>query len=159
MAIILACILFGALAIQFFAHETPCPLCLMQRFGMLGVAVGALMNIKFGPRKAHYGISLFSSVFGGFVALRQIALHVCPEFPTFGVPFWGLSLYTWSFITFASTVIYIALLLMIFDRKERHDSLPINGFGYLAFGFVFLASFINIFTTFWQCGLSACADA
>lgn len=160
MAFIIAAILWGALGIQFFKHEQPCPLCLLQRLGMLGVAAGALMNAKFNPSKLHYGLSLLSAVFGGFVALRQISLHICPGFPVFGKPFLGLSLYTWSFIIFSSSVAFIALLLMIFDHKEReaHEVPALNWIGKIAFLFVFLVALTNIFTTLWQCGLGVCAD-
>lgn len=157
MAIIIACVIFGALGIQFFMHETPCSLCLMQRLGMIGVAIGALLNVRFGPRKSHYGLSMLSAVFGGFVALRQIALHVCPSFPTFGVPFWGLSLYTWSFIVFASSIAYIALLLLFFDRHHNLvTEQSSHWWGRLAFFLVFAVAFINIFSTFYQCGIGAC---
>ncbi len=158
-ALILAAILWGALAIQFFKHEEPCPLCLLQRLGMLGMASGALMNVRFGPRKSHYGLSLFSAVFGGFVALRQMFLHVCPQFPKFGVPFWGLSLYTWSFITFAASIFYIGLLLLFFDhQKEEMETPRSDPFGLFAFIVLFLVALTNIFSTLWLCGLSACDE-
>ena len=157
MALLISCVLWGAYGIQFFLHEEPCVLCLLQRLGMLGVAFGALLNIKFGIRRSHYGLSLISAVFGGFVALRQIALHVCPTFSKFGKPFWGLSLYTWSFIVFSSSVLYIALLLLIFDRKKEDlKKTPMNVWGQLAFASVFLVAFSNIFTTLRQCGLGYC---
>ena len=157
MALIIAGVLWGALCIQFFKHEEPCPLCLLQRLGMLGVAIGALMNVKFGTRQMHYGLSLISAIFGGFVALRHISLHICPGFPTFGHPFWGLSLYTWSFFVFVSSVAYIALLFLIFDHREEkvHPS-RVTWFGHFSFILVFLVALTNIFTTLWQCGLSVC---
>lgn len=157
LAIILAVVLGGALGIQFFKHETPCALCMLQRLGMLGVAAGALMNVKFGPRKIHYGLCLFAAIFGGFVALRQISLHVCPQFPTFGVPFWGLSLYTWSFIVYACSILYVGLLLMIFDRIElsAQHIIP-NWWGQLAFALVFLVAVFNIFSAVWICKLGTC---
>ena len=117
-ALIIACVLFGGFGIQFFEHEEPCPLCLLQRIGMIGVASGALMNCRFGPNKAHYGLSLLAAFYGGFIALRQIALHVCPDFRTFGEPFWGLSLYTWSFLLFSCSVLYSGLLLLIFNQTN-----------------------------------------
>ena len=160
LALLLAVILWGAFGIQFFKHEQPCPLCLLQRLGMLGVAAGALMNVKFKPHKFYYGLSLLSAAFGGFVALRHIFLHICPGFPTFGHPFWGLSLYTWSFIIFACTIVYIALLLIFFDSKEPPNLKEgrLNWWGQLAFVLTFLVALTNIFMTLHQCGLSVCAD-
>lgn len=159
MVVIISSVLFGALGIQFFLKEEPCPLCLLQRLGMMGVAISALMNVRFGIRKRHYGIALFSCVFGGFVALRHIALHACPGFPTFGKPFWGLSLYTWSFILFSSSVFYIGALLSIFDKQVESDTLKkMNWFGTLAFIALLIAILMNVGTTFLQCGLGVCQD-
>ncbi len=156
-AIIIACVLFGALSIQYFYDEEPCVLCLMQRLGMLGVAAGALMNCRFGPRRAHYGFSLLSAIYGGFVALRQIALHICPQFPTFGIPFWGLSLYMWSFIIFSCSVAFAALLLICFDSVKREVNFRMNWWSQLAFALIFLAAFANIFSTLQLCGLGPCS--
>lgn len=115
------------------------------------------MNIRFGIQKAFYGLMLLSAVFGGFVALRQISLHICPTFVKFGIPFWGLSLYTWSFIIFAASVAFIALLLLIFNKTERGME-PLNWWGGLAFIFIFLLVIANVITTLWQCGLGPCPD-
>jgi disulfide bond formation protein DsbB len=159
MVLIISGVLLGALAIQFFLHEQPCPLCLLQRLGMIGVATGALMNVKFGIRKRHYGVALFACVFGGFIALRQIALHACPGFPTFGKPFWGLSLYTWSFLIFSCSVFYMGMLLCIFD-KQVESGIPkkMDLIGKLAFYLLFAAVSINVITTLIQCGFSVCED-
>lgn len=156
-AIIIAGVLLGAFTIQYFKQEEPCPLCLLQRLGMMGVAAGALMNCKFGPRKMHYGLSLISVIFGGFVALRQICLHICPGFPTFGIPLWGLSLYTWSFLVFACSVAYIGLLLLIFDHSDKEEGKEtINWWSHLAFALTLLVSLGNVIYTFYECGLTAC---
>lgn len=159
IVIILSGVLLGAFGIQFFKHEEPCPLCLLQRLGMIGVGVGASMNVRFGIQMSHYGIMLLSSIFGGTVALRQIALHVCPTFPLFGVPFWGLSLYTWSFLVFASTVLAVSLLLFLYDfKKESQDKAPLNELGSFAIWLLFLIALGNVAATYFQCGLGPCED-
>ena len=81
---------------QLITHEDPCPLCLLERLGMIGIGVGALMNLRFGLRVEHLGLSLLAAFAGRLVSLRQIALHVCPEFPTFGSPVLGFDLYVWA---------------------------------------------------------------
>ena len=40
----------GAYWYQFSKQELPCTLCLLQRVAMIGVAFGAAMNVKLGPR-------------------------------------------------------------------------------------------------------------
>lgn len=159
IVIILSGILLGAFSVQIFMHEKPCPLCLLQRLGMLGVAVGALLNIWFGVKTGHYGIMLLSSLYGGTVALRQISLHVCPGFPEFGIPVLGLSLYTWSFIIFACVTLAVALLLFLYDPKESLESPPpVNVWSKTAFGLIFFVALANIVTTLFQCGIGPCAD-
>jgi len=156
--VVISAVLLSSLGFQLFKFEEPCPLCLIQRCGMIALATGALLNIKFGIRKSHYALSLLSAFMGGFVALRQIALHVCPGFPRFGIPFLGLSLYTWSFILFTSSVVYISLLLLIFDRREKAsaDRQRLNWWCRFAFTFIFFVSFSMIVTTFVECGWGPC---
>ena len=90
---LLLCFIF-----QIVLHELPCPLCLLQRLGFLCVALGFMMNLRFGLRPSHYAISILSALFTGFVALRQIALHVVPGSGSYGAAFLGMHLYTWSFV-------------------------------------------------------------
>jgi len=155
--VIISCVLLGSLSLQLFKQEEPCPLCLIQRCGMIALAIGALLNVRFGSRKGHYALSLLSAFMGGFVALRQISLHVCPGFPKFGIPFWGLSLYTWSFILFASSVAYISLLLLIFDRGEQNqEPRRLNWWCRFSFILIFLVALTTTITTFMECGWGPC---
>ncbi len=160
MIVVLGGVLLSAYGVQFIFHEQPCPLCLLQRLGMLGVACGALLNVWFGVRMAHYGLCLLSAIFGGFVALRQISLHVCPGFaPPFGIPVLGLSLYTWSFFVFVCVVFGVAVLLFLYDPKDSQAEIaPPNGFGRFACGLIFCIALANIVTTFLHCGLGICPD-
>lgn len=159
MVIVLSGILLGAFGVQFFMHEEPCPLCMLQRIGMIGVATGGLLNIFFGVRMSHYGLCLFSALTGGFVALRQISLHVCPGFSEFGVPVLGLSLYTWSFFVFVCIVLAVAFLLFLYDPAESQAEPPPQNFlTKMAFGLIFLIALTNIITTYMQCGFGPCVD-
>lgn len=75
--------LLGAYGVQFILRELPCPLCLLQRAGMLGVAVGGLLNVKFGIRPSHYGIALISAMLDG-----QFDAEIVPPL---GYPLHGLA--------------------------------------------------------------------
>ncbi len=158
MVLILAGVLLSAFSVQIFLHEQPCPLCMLQRLGMLGVATGALMNMKFGVSTSHYGLSLLSALMGGFVALRHIFLHVCPQFPAYGTPVFGLSLYTWSFIVFVCVVTYIALLMIIFNKREKSHGKGqmMNGWCRFASCMILLVALANVATTFAQCKWGPC---
>ena len=47
-------VLAGSLHLQFGIGEQPCPLCLVQRSAMIGLAIGPLMNLLWGMKPAHY---------------------------------------------------------------------------------------------------------
>lgn len=151
-------ILLSAFGVQIFEGERPCPLCLLQRLGMLGVAASLALNLRFGIRPFNYGLGLLSCIFGGFVALRQVSLHVCPQFPKFGIPVLGMSLYTWSFTVFVCSVFAIALLLMFYNRNDEEKSQPLSNLDKFAIGFLILITVANVITTFLQCGLGVCED-
>ncbi len=158
LILILSGVLLSAFGVQFIYHEQPCPLCLLQRLGMIAVSCAAAFNLVFGLRMSHYGFMLLSALFGGFVALRQISLHVCPGFSSFGLPVLGLSLYTWSFIVFVCVIAYTALLLFIYDFKEEskepHGSL--DGWNKFSCLLILFIAGLNCITTLWQCGLGPC---
>lgn len=153
--VIFSCVLLGALCIQYFHHETPCVLCFLQRMAMTGASAALLLNVYGTPTKRAYGLAILFAIFGGFVALRQIALHACPSFDTFGVPFLGLSLYTWSFIVFACSVTYNSVLLVLFGDNKIKDT-PINALGMTAFGLILLATAWNIIAAVHVCGWISC---
>lgn len=157
--IIITGVLISAFGVQIFMHEEPCPLCFLQRLGMVSVASSLLLNLWFGIRPSHYGLALISSIVGGTIALRQIALHACPGTPTFGIPVLGLSLYTWSFLVFTCCILAVALLLFLYNPK-RSEETP-SQFNYLeiaACALLLFAAAANILSAFLDCGLGACAE-
>lgn len=144
LVFILSAILLGAFGVQFIKKEEPCILCMLQRLAMIGVASGALMNAKFGSRKAHYGISLLFTVMGSIIALRQISLHICPGFPIFGTPILGLSLYTWSFLIFLSSITYLALIFLLCDKRDESKEKESAVLTKSAFILILIISFANM---------------
>ena len=153
-------ILLIALAIQIFLKELPCPLCLLQRIGFIGIAYGLLLNFRFGFRPSHYAIALLSGIFTSLVALRQIILHVVPGTGAYGSSFLGLHLYTWSFIISILIVIGTILLLAI-DRQyfvHRQMTLAKKRMMHILFGMIILIVFSNIITVAMECGLGACPE-
>lgn len=159
VVLIITGVLFSAYCVEFFWHEVPCPLCMLQRLGMIGAATGFLLNVRFGIKMSHYGLVLLSSVVGGTVALRQISLHVCPGMPTFGFPVLGLSLYTWSFLVFVCCVLAVAGLLFLYDSDEDYQEYNTSDtLGKIAFGVLLAITAANVITTYYHCGLSVCHE-
>jgi disulfide bond formation protein DsbB len=58
-------VLAGSLHLQFGIGEQPCPLCLVQRSAMVGLAIGPLMNLLWGMKPAHYALSILAAMVGG----------------------------------------------------------------------------------------------
>ena len=48
-----ALVLAAAFAAQLVLHELPCPLCLLQRILFAMLAIGPILNVRFGPRPSH----------------------------------------------------------------------------------------------------------
>ena len=154
-------ILLGAYYIQFVKGEFPCPLCLLQRLAMLGVALGAMMNLRYGMHPTHYGISILSAVFGACVSLRQILLHIIPGSGGYGSPVFGMHLYSWAFIVFMASIALIGLMMFSETQYEEYqdkDTDTISGFAKFAFFLVVLITLANVVTTFLECGLLQCPD-
>ena len=112
----IALVLTAAFAAQLWLGELPCPLCLLQRFAFALLAIGPILNVRFGPRPSHYALSLLAAAVGATVAMRQILLHVMPGDPGFGSALLGYHYYTWAFIGFAVAIVLIAAMLL-FDRQ------------------------------------------
>lgn len=156
--IIVYCLIIStAFSLQIFMNEEPCPLCYLQRVAMLLICSAASMNLIVGIRISHYALAIIGILLGGTVALRQILLHICPGFPVFGTPFWGLSLYTWSFLTFVGSLILIAILLT-FYRKEQGEKEKLNKFQIFACVWFILIILANILSVSLQCGLGICEE-
>jgi disulfide bond formation protein DsbB len=89
---------------------------------MLGVAFGAMLNLRYGIRPSHYGVSLISAVFGACVSTRQILLHIVPGTGTsgYGSAVLGLHLYTWAFIVFAVVILLIGIVMFFEGQFEKN---------------------------------------
>ena len=96
LCILIVCsILIGALYFQFGLHEDPCPLCLLQRMGMMGVIFGLSLNVYFGFNAKHFAIVIISALVGVVFSGRQVLLHIAPLAGDtgYGTPFFGMHLY------------------------------------------------------------------
>lgn len=126
MVFILSGVLIGAYAIQHFLSIPPCAMCMMQRWAMIGIAIGAMLNLQFGIKPLHYGFSQLSALLGGTVSITQIILSLTPENTDFQGPVFGLAIYVWAFIVFAAAVFAISWLLFLYSpydkEKRRHLS-------------------------------------
>ncbi len=159
----LSCLLIIAFILQLALHELPCPLCLLQRVGILGIAFGFLLNVQFKIHPGHYTLSLLAALLTAVISVRQIFLHLLPGDPGYGLPFLGLHLYTWVFLFCFAVIIYIAIILSIAPQYANLENEAVKGKSFsflkqLAFVVVFLMAVLNIISTYLECGLKPCPD-
>lgn len=91
LALFVCCVLllgFG-LYLQHAVGLTPCPMCIMQRYAFVVVAVIALVGGIHAPKitgqRIYLGLIALTALFGGGVALRQTMLQLNPpEIPECG---------------------------------------------------------------------------
>lgn len=159
-AIGIALVLLLAFLLQFMLNELPCPLCILQRIGLFGVAFGFLLNIRFQPRPAHYTLSLLAAVLTAFMAMRQILLHITPGSGSYGDALLGLHLYTWMFILCVAAILYISIILSVVPQYlvKAHPTKAMHYLSHIAFALVIILALSNAFSTFMECGLHACPD-
>jgi disulfide bond formation protein DsbB len=156
-------VLAGSLHLQFGVGEQPCPLCLVQRSGMIGLAVGPMMNLLWGMRARHYALSILAASVGAAGSVRQIFLHIADAAdPGYGPDFFGLHLYTWAFVTFAIGVIGCAVLLLweapltSGDQGLRDTPGLLRVAAYTAITWVILDAILIAVSVIPECGLGLC---
>jgi disulfide bond formation protein DsbB len=154
-----ALVLAVAFAAQLWLKELPCPLCLLQRIQFAVLAIGPILNIRFGPRPSHYAVSLLAAIAGAAFAMRQILLHIMPGDPGYGSALFGYHYYTWAFIGFAVAIGLIALVLLL-DGQFKDDGAPIeaSAFARTAVWLVIALTALNVVSTLMECGFAACPD-
>src|SRR5258708_9422133 len=108
----IALVLAGAFGAQLLLHELPCPLCLLQRIAFTVLAVGPIMNIRWGPRPSHYAMSLLAAVAGAAFSTRQVLLHIMPGDAGYGTALFGYHYYALALIPFVASIVLIAAILL-----------------------------------------------
>lgn len=145
---------------QLWFRDLPCPLCILQRAGFAAAGFGLALNLLFGPRPSHYGVTILGAVVGAAMSMRQILIHIVPGTGSYGNAIFGLHLYTWAFIAFVLMIVGSAILLFDnrqFSRPEpwsqRLSVLPLTAF------VTFLVLAVgNVLSTLLICGASFCPD-
>lgn len=151
----IAVILTMAFVMQFVLHELPCPLCLLQRVGFLGICVSLLLNLRYGIRASHYSLALLFALFTAFVALRQILLHIVPGTGTYGASVFGYHLYTWSFIASIAIIIYSSIILgcdIAYKNYCAHPARWQKTLVHVIFVIVILLLLANVVNIGMECG-------
>lgn len=144
---------------QLVYGDLPCPLCILQRAGLIAAGFGLALNMRFGPRPSHYGLMIIGALAAGIVARRQVLLHIVPGTGSYGDMFFGLHYYTWMVIVSTLIVAGTAGMLM-FDRQfadDRHER-TLSGWLLASFALFALATLGNAVSTLLECAGGLCPD-
>ena len=156
-----ALVLAAAFAAQLVLQELPCPLCLLQRIQFAVLAIGPILNVRFGPRPSHYALSLLAAVAGAAFSTRQVLLHIMPGDAGYGTALFGYHYYTWALIGFAAAIVLLAAILLFdrqFERGTRDEQAAPGAFATSAVWLVIALTALNVISTLLECGFAACAD-
>jgi disulfide bond formation protein DsbB len=145
---------------QLWFRDLPCPLCILQRAGLTAAGFGLALNLVFGPRPSHYGVTILGATVGGAVSVLQILLHIVPGTGSYGNAIFGLHLYTWAFIAFALMVVGSAILLLDNRQFVRPEpwSQRLSVLSLTAFVTFLVLAVGNVLSTLLICGAGFCPD-
>ncbi|QWD61265.1 disulfide bond formation protein B [Polynucleobacter sp. MWH-UH25E] len=84
LSLLSLCLVVFAVILQQTGYQgvsfLPCPLCILQRIGYLGIAVFCFLAVGVNPlRKLFHGLATLSAAYGFSVAARQVWLLSHPE--------------------------------------------------------------------------------
>lgn len=152
-------VLLFAFSDQLIYGDLPCPLCILQRAGLIAAGFGLALNMRFGPRPSHYGLMIIGALAAGIVARRQVLLHIVPGTGSYGDPFFGLHFYTWMVIV--STLIILGTAgMLLFDRQfaNGHAERPLDRWMLASFGLFGFLALANGVSTVLECAGGLCPD-
>jgi disulfide bond formation protein DsbB len=145
---------------QVWFGELPCPLCILQRAGLIAAGCGIALNVVFGPKPSHYGIAIIGAIASAAISVRQVLLHIVPGTGFYGPPVWGLHLYTWAFL-FAMAIVLGSGFMLLFDRQfsqVQGGLARLKGLSLLAILLFLVLTVANVFSTIALCGTGLCPD-
>jgi disulfide bond formation protein DsbB len=157
-------ILSAAMTMQYAYGELPCPLCLLERLALFGVAFALIANLS-GPYSSRWtGLALLFSLFLLIVSVRQTLLDIVPRpgHEYVGSAVFGLHMPVWSILIAVALIGAHALLLATVGgeghmRGADPARIPWVRRAGAAAGLLILAlAAVNAVSVVLQCGLGEC---
>lgn len=164
MLAIIAGILTAAMTMQYVYGELPCPLCLLERVALFGIAFGIILNFRHGFSYRNTGLSLLFAIFLLVVSARQTLLDIYPRpgHDYIGTAVLGLHMPVWSILIAVAVLTGYALKLIVLGDDDRLAHAQIARFSWLS-GiaqalslYVVVLCAINFGSVILQCGFGEC---
>jgi disulfide bond formation protein DsbB len=161
MLLILAGILTAAMALQYAFGEIPCPLCLLQRFAMLGCCFGIVQQLRSGTSERGTGISLIFSILLLVISVRQTLLDLfpLPGHEYVGSAIFGIHMPVWCVFIAIALLVGFAVRLALFGGQRSTPGAEGAPMHRLTQGLVIYVAFIcaiNFLSVVVQCGMGEC---
>lgn len=164
MLAVIAGILSAAMVMQYVYGELPCPLCLLQRVALFGVAFGIIANLRDGFSYRNTGLSLLFALALLIVSVRQTLLDIYPRpgHEYIGTAVLGLHMPVWSILIALAILTAYALKLVLLGDESRLERSRLDAFPMLKVPADWLSVYvialcaINLVSAFVQCGLGQC---
>lgn len=164
MLAIIAGILTTAMTMQYVYGELPCPLCLLERVALFGVAFGIGMNFRHGFSYRNTGISLLFAIFLLVVSVRQTLLDIYPRpgHEYIGTAVLGLHMPVWSILIALAILTGYALKLTVLGDDDRLEHAQIARISWLSriaqvlSLYVVVLCAVNFGSVIVQCGFGEC---
>lgn len=164
MLAVIAAILTAAMVMQYGWGELPCPLCLLQRAALFGVAFGIMQQFHSGFSYRNTGLSLLFTIFLLVVSVRQTLLDIYPRpgHEYIGTAIFGLHMPVWSILIALALLIAYAFKLIIFGNADNlrntrlADHPLIRALAIILSLYMIAIVLINFGSVVLQCGLDEC---
>ncbi|WP_420959311.1 disulfide bond formation protein B [Brucella sp. IR073] len=164
MLAVIAAILTAAMVMQYGYDELPCPLCLLQRVALLGVAFGIIQQFRSGFSLRNTGLSLLFTIFLLVVSVRQTLLDIYPRpgHSYIGSAIFGLHMPVWSIlIALALLIAYAAKLILFAEGSHMRNGPPagqpaIRALATVLGLYMVAIVLVNFGSVVLQCGLDQC---
>lgn len=143
--VVLGSILTAAYMMQLQIGANECVYCMLQRLAMIGVAMGEMLNLRYGMRSSHYALAYFSALFGASVSLKQMSFYIGADAPSYPIKVFGLELFVWALIVFVCVMVAVCILYFLtLAAKEPNEKHHVPLIGIIAIGFIMIITFCNI---------------
>ena len=142
---------------EFVRGELPCPVCLLERFGLIAAGLGFLLNVRYGAAESHYGIAIVSALAGAAAAAREPAVPGAAG--ALGWSLAGLHGYAGAVALFCLIILFCGAMLFIERQfvegvRDLRPSLLAQALGWV---FVVVA-LANAVSTLLLCGVGSCPE-
>lgn len=139
--------------IEYVLQLSPCSLCVLQRFFMIGIGVCLMFNISGKMSFRNVGAAILSCVLGSIVSLYQWSMLLTNHGISYAPLIFSIPIYIWATLLFFSVALLLFLMLLF---MEEGVTISRNWFINIGYGLFFFIVLSEVVSTFLSCGPFLC---